>query len=57
MSIVVAFWCGVGGWFVGVVSAYLLYRVLERATPPNVDTRTVVGCELKPEPSKLELVR
>ena len=39
MMIVVAFCCSIGGWFVGCVSAYLLYRWVERRTPPNVDER------------------
>ena len=91
MMIVVAFCCSIGGWFVGCVSAYLLYRVTEQAVPkprtgkfykrmnkhppeqwrrydsqtyskgdklPGLNVQiTDDGCELLPEPTKLELVR
>ena len=33
MTIAVLFAVGAGGWFFGVVSAYLLYRVMEHAVP------------------------
>ncbi len=58
MTIVVAFSCAVGGWFCGVVSAYLLYR-FGRFDDDDDDDEDEVP-ELHPvvlEPATLKVVR